>query len=449
MTPNSLAFRLLVSAGLVSMAVLAATGWLLASLFKDNVERGFESRLGVHLDGLVAFSEVAADGTLSLDRELPDSRFEQPYSGYYWQIEGAGQTLRSRSLWDQTLAAPPAAGDGRTRRGRVTGPEGQSLQVLGATITLPGSKREFLFLVAADRAEIAGELDRFNGVLGWSLALLCLGLLVVILVQVRFGLRPLRRIREALGEIRGGARDRLEGPWPSEVAPLAGELNALLDDNAAIVERARGSVGNLAHALKTPLSVLAAEAERAPGTPLSAAVRQHAETMRRLVDHYLSRARTAAPRSVLGARTEVAAVVEALARTLERIHAGRAVTVERHCAAGLAFQGERQDLEEMLGNLMDNAWKWATGRVRVTSGAEAGRLVVVVEDDGPGLPAERRLEAMERGRRLDEGTPGSGLGLSIVGEIAGLYGGRLELDGSALGGLAARLTLPAATRSPG
>jgi signal transduction histidine kinase len=435
---RSLAFRLAASAALWSAGVLLVGGLVLAGLFRDSVERAFEARLEVHLVSLVAASEVDEDGRVTLARADGEPRFEQPFSGWYWQVEGGDTLLRSRSLWDERLGGlePGVAA--------VPGPAGQSLRVLARTITLPERDAPLLFAVAGDSAEITLEVTRFNRILFWALGLLLAGLLVAVLVQVRFGLAPLNRLRGELAAIRAGRLERLDERLPTELAPVARELNALLAHNALIVSRARTHVGNLAHALKTPLSVLRNEAERDERVPAEL-VRRQAEAMQRQVDHHLVRARAAAAAGVLGVRTELAPVVDDLVRTLARIHGRSGIDIEADCPAGLHFQGERQDLEEMLGNLLDNACKWGRTLARITAADEGERVVVLVDDDGAGLPDEARREVPTRGTRLDETTPGSGLGLSIVRDLAELYGGTLELERSPEGGLRARLALPAAT----
>jgi signal transduction histidine kinase len=268
-------------------------------------------------------------------------------------------------------------------------------------------------------------------------------LLAAVLIQVRFGLQPLRRIQQSIVAIRTGKAQRLEGEFPAEITPLSDELNILIEHNAAVLERARTQVSNLAHGLKTPLSVLTNEAGQAAG-PLAETVRRQTGAMRRQVDHYLARARTAAAARILGARTDVAPVVEDLRRALERIYAERAIQILVACETGLGFRGDRQDLEEMLGNLMDNGCKWAKGKVAVDIHRLDGRLVCHVDDDGLGLTEEERTAVFDRGTRLDESVPGTGLGLAIVREIAELHGGTISLDRSPLGGLRAVLVLPAA-----
>jgi signal transduction histidine kinase len=463
MRRNSLAFHLIASAAVWCALVLSVAGWLLSTLVGDMVESNFDARLSVLLEGLVAGSEIGPDGQLEVRPQLGEPRFTQPLSGWYWQIGAPDHPLdRSSSLWDQTLPVPPAPG-GRPWTGVATdqaagpwtgpwtgdvaGPDGQSLRLLVRLITLPDRAAPLLFAIAGDRAEIAAQKRRFDRLLTLALAGLLLVLLAALLLQVRIGLAPLRRIEASLAAIRAGRARRLEGHLPAELEPLALELNALLDHGEALVERARTHVGNLAHGLKTPLAVLHNEAERTEGA-LAVLVARQVEQMRRLVDHYLARARAVATGSVLGARTEVLPVLRDLARTLERIHIDRhddgALAIELACPPGLAFRGARQDLEEMLGNLLDNACKWAAHRVSVEAARDAARLLVTIDDDGPGLPAERRAEVLERGRRLDEQVPGSGLGLAIVADIALLYAGRLALEAAPSGGLRVRLDLPAA-----
>ncbi|HLT02911.1 MAG TPA: sensor histidine kinase, partial [Geminicoccaceae bacterium] len=420
MRRNSLAFRLVASAAVWCALWLSAGGYALSALFGTTVERSFDARLGVLLEGLVAGSELDAEGRLELRLQLGEPRFEQPLSGWYWQIEEGGRVLRrSPSLWDAVLpvALPPGQ---RLAAHDVAGPEGQPLRLLVRAITLPGGDAPLLYAVAGDRREIQADRQSFNRLLSIALAVLFVGVIGAVLVQVRFGLEPLRRIGRALGAIRAGASTRLEGDFPAEIEPLARELNALLDHNEALVERARTHVGNLAHGLKTPLSVLTNEARRSQG-PLAELVGRQVALMRRQVDHHLARARAIATGSILGARTDVLPVLRDLQRTLERIYADQAVLIDVACPPDLAFRGARQDLEEMLGNLLDNACKWAAGKVTVRAeGAPGQELRIAIEDDGPGLPAARRAEVLARGRRLDEQVPGTGLGLAIVADLAQL-----------------------------
>jgi signal transduction histidine kinase len=442
---HSLALRLVVGGALWIALALGVGGVLLHELFRDHVERGFDARLEVLLEALVAVAEIDDEGTLSLGALPGEPRFERPYSGWYWQVRAPGAVeKRSRSLWDTALAVAPAGAGPVVHETR--GPAGQTLRALSRDITLPGADRPFSFTVAADVAQLGEETRSFAVALAAALGVLGLGLITALLAQVRYGLRPLGAVRAELAEVRAGRRARLSGRFPAEVAPLAGELNAVLDHNAALVERARRHAGTLAHALKTPLTILANAAAAAEG-PLAALAHEQAEAMRADIEHHLARARAAGGAGVIGARTEVAPVLEGLRRTLALLHRERALEVEVEVDGAPAFRGERQDLEEMLGNLMDNGCKWAARRVAVRARANEGTLAVSVDDDGPGLAAPRRADALARGRRLDETTPGDGLGLAIVDDLAALYGGTLALDDSPLGGLRATLTLPAAAEA--
>jgi signal transduction histidine kinase len=455
MRPSSLSGRLILSSAIVSIVLLAATGILLAGLFTAALERNFDQRLRSDLDGILAGIEIDATGAPKLARGLADPRFGLPLSGWYWQVVpegGAGSDLASPSLLEQRLEVPRDAARDETGVAAfyLEDTTGVGLRAIEQSFTLPGSDQRYSVLVAGNFDELGREVTTFNRALIASLVLLGIGLVLATLVQVRFGLRPLRDMQANLAEIRQGRAEQLKGEHPSEIQPVADELNLLIQSNVEIIERARTQVGNLAHALKTPLSVLTNEAAAQDG-PLAAKVREQAELMRGQVSLYLDRARRAARAQGIGAVTEVRPVLEALARTLERINRDKALAIHLDCPADLRFRGERQDLEEMVGNLLDNACKWGRERVSLSAApapgpGAAGRtfLVISVEDDGSGLPENQRAEALKRGQRLDESKPGSGLGLSIVAETAAMYNGSVHLENGPLGGLRAVLTLPAA-----
>jgi signal transduction histidine kinase len=312
-----------------------------------------------------------------------------------------------------------------------------------------GDEGRYLVSIAGDALEIDEEVRDFDrALIGTFTALGCV-LLLITMFQVRYGLAPLKRISQSLAAIRSGTAERLEGRFPVEIAPLARETNALIDANREIVERARTHVGNLAHALKTPLSVMINEAAARGDDPFAVKVREQIEIMRDQVARHLERARLAARLTVVGSLTEVVPVVTALARTMEKLHRARGIAIALDVPAGIRFRGEQQDLEEMIGNLVDNACKWAQSRVAIEvlkERADADQHVVriIVDDDGPGLSPAEREQVTRRGRRLDETKPGSGLGLSIVAELAALYGGTFTLGTAPIGGLRAELGLPAA-----
>jgi signal transduction histidine kinase len=449
---DSLAARLIAAAAIWTMLGLAVGGVVLSNAFRNASEKSFDARLGSDMDGLIAAAEPDTQGGVILQDRFVNHQFDRVYSGLYYQIrplgpEPGGQI--SRSLFDQVLNVTDEVQRGALRYGFAVGPENQHLRVISRRVEFPISAtpersdtRAYTFMVAGDLSAVDAESDAFNGTLIWSFLLLGAGLVIAVFLQVRVGLLPVRKLQESLARIRNGSTPNLEGNFPAEIAPLASELNSLIEHSNEVVGRARTHVSNLAHFLKTPLSVLTSEAEAEPG-PLADQVRRQVDTMRRQVDHYLARARAAGSVNVLGNRTAVAPVLSDLARVLTRIHAERDIAIDWDCPADLHFRGERQDLEEMTGNLMDNACKWAGTRVMVRALREGAWLTLTVEDDGPGLAPEDRTKVGTRGERLDESVPGTGLGLAIVRDISKLYAGSLALDTSPLGGLEARLTLPA------
>jgi signal transduction histidine kinase len=429
---------------------------ILVALYRQAVERAFDDRLDVFLKSLVA-ALVAGDADGEPLREpgnLGEPRFDLPLSGWYWEvrsdpggvIEVASDSLAGDALdLDNASQVEPA---GLVTRGGVVGPDGERLRYVERLVTLSDGTRHTV-AVAADANEVARDVTTFGTRVAATLGVFGIGLVLATVLQVRVGLKPLERLRTALQRIRTGETGRLEGSFPSEIQPLADELNAVVESNREVVERARTHVGNLAHALKTPLSVILNEA-RAHPEPFAAKIVEQAEAMQGQIGHQLDRARIAAQRRMIGVVTEVGPVVEGLARAMRRIHEQRAIEVTVSVSPGLKFRGEQQDLEEMVGNLLDNACKWAHGNVGLTADAlptrdAAGRrtLRIVVDDDGPGLAPDQRAAAFERGRRLDETVPGSGLGLAIVRDLAALYGGGLELGDAPAGGLSAVLRLPA------
>lgn len=454
---NAIWVRLVAAAAVLCLILLVSAGILLNQLFQAALERNFEARLRAVLDGLLATVEVAEDGSPIIQSELADTRFTLPLSGWYWQVTPpAGKNLSdlaSASLLEQrlrpTLEDLAERGEDGIARFYLTDTNGARLRAIEQGFKLFGGNDEFSFLVAGNFDELKAEADAFSRTLFTILGLLGLGLVIAILVQVHFGLRPLRTLQQRLTAIREGKSERLEGVFPTEIQPVADELNLLIQSNSEVVDRARTQVGNLAHALKTPLSVLGNEAQLNPG-PLADKVIEQSRMMRDQVSLYLDRARRAARAQTLGAVTEVEPVLAGLARTLMRIHQDRGIAIVVECRPGLKFRGEKQDLEEMAGNLLDNACKWARKNIlvevtplRPDAADSRTWLEINVGDDGPGLPEDKRAEAMKRGRRLDETKPGSGLGLSIVTETAQMYGGTLRLGAAKLGGLAAILKLPA------
>ena len=462
MRVNSLATRLFVSATAWVVLILLVTGIALSAVYQRSVERTFDRRLNFYLRTLIAEAE-APDDPNDKDKDkdrsvqsLGEPLFELPLSGWYWRMErvdGVKPEVRaSRSLWDASLPKLEQRGielnQSGVRIAYVDGPEDQHLRLVERPVDL-GADGKYLATVAGDASEIFEETRTFDYYLAGTFAALTIGLLLTTIFQVRYGLAPLKRISKSLSDIRSGNAERLEGEFPREIAPLAVETNALLDANRAIVERSRTHVGNLAHAIKTPLSVIVNEAAAHGLEPFALKVLEQADIMRDQVAHHLERARIAARLSTIGTVTDVAPVIEALRRTMEKIHRVRDLIIDVETHGEAKFRGERQDLEEMAGNLVDNACKWAEQRILIevlVEEAAAGELGptirIIIDDDGRGLTHAERAQVARRGQRLDESKPGSGLGLSIVADLATLYGGNLRLGSAPIGGLRAELMLP-------
>ena len=455
MRANSLALRLFLWATVWTVVILIITGIALSTLYRHAVERSFDRRLDVYLRTLVADVASPEEGAEKYPQSIGEPLFELPLSGWYWQVTRLDtkkpDVHSSRSLWDSNLprlADDKSAAAAEYRQGYAQGPEEQDLRMVERNIDL-GNDGRYLIAVAGDASEIDDETHGFDRAIGFTFAALTVALLLTTALQVRFGLAPLTRISESLAAIRSGRAERLEGEFPVEIASLARETNALIDANREIVERARTHVGNLAHALKTPLSVIVNEAAARGNDPLAHKVLEQTDIMRDQVARQLERARLAARSTVIGTLIDVPPVVTALARTMEKLHRERDIAIDIDVPVHARFRGEQQDLEEMIGNLVDNGCKWALSRVAIEVMADAPpsnglkpRVRIIVDDDGPGLPPAERERVAQRGHRLDETKPGSGLGLSIVVELAGLYGGVLTLGTAPIGGLRAELALP-------
>ncbi|MEI6558786.1 MAG: sensor histidine kinase [Rhodospirillaceae bacterium] len=440
----SLRFRLLAGAAVSIALALAVAGVGLSSLFAGHLRERLDLELGNHLDQLAAGLGLDDAGGPVLERPLSDPRFQRPLSGLYWQVAVAGApVLRSRSLWDVTLALPgDQLPDGVLHRHEAIGPNGVPVIVVERSVQLPGATARFRLAAAESRAAVDRARAEFDRTLGLSLLVLMLVLTLAAALQVAVGLRPLARLRAELAEIRAGRRGSFDAAVPAEVQPLADDLNHLLAHSAEVVGRARVQAGNLAHALKTGLAVIGNEVDGLDAA-VAGRIRGRLDDMLRHVNHHLGRARAAAAGGLPGWRTELAPTIAALGRTLASLHAERAPAIVIDCPPALTFAGEQEDLEEILGNLMDNGCKWAAHRVLVSARrAGPGSIVLTVEDDGPGLPAGSEAALLIRGVRLDETVPGSGLGLGIVRDLSALYGGAVEFARSAMGGLMVSVTLP-------
>ena len=456
---HSLRFRLL-AATLVALALaLLLSGWFLSSLFKEHVMRQFEVALTQQLDQLTAQLDFDAQGQPLIDAEaLSDPRWQTPFSGLYWQLDqfSADQktrtgVLRSRSLWDTQLAlAADHLTDGAVHVHHGTGPQGAKVMMIERTVRSadsPGAR--WRLAVASNSQATIAAIESFNHTLALALATLAALLSLAALTQVFIGLAPLRNMQTALQSVRDGKHPRLQGRFPLEMQPLIDDFNGVLDRNAEVVARARTQAGNLAHALKTPLSVLGQAADqaktmRSAALELPALVSEQVNVARRHIDWHLARARVAASTRLPGLRTPVAPAIGGLLRVMQRVNAARELRFTTDSVpVDWAFAGEEQDLQEMLGTLLENAGQWAQHAVHVGVSRIGDRLDIRVEDDGPGIAPAQREKVMARGVRLDESEPGSGLGLAIVSDLAQLYGGDIALEASTMGGLRVCLNLPA------
>ena len=453
MSVHSLRRRLLTGTLAWVLASIALAGWGLRELFVSHITEQLQEQLLVQLNQLSAAVDWNADGRVTVGPMAADARFEQPLSGLYWQVDELGDrpraaVARSRSLWDQTLRLPPppaqypAAGH---RVLRLQDAQGHDLLAVARPLQLPDDAAPPLrVVVAGDRALLAEPLQRFTRLLLVALAMLAVGLAAAVVLQLQLALRPLTLLRQRLAAVRSGEATQLSGDFPQERQPLVAEFNHVLRENADMVQRARTQAGNLAHAVHTPLTILANAAQQ-DVSPLAQQVREQVELARRQVDWHLARARAAAAVRATGLRTPVLGPARSLLRTMARLHALRGVAFELAPAArDLAFRGEAQDLYELLGNLLDNAGKWARTRVVVDVQPAGGELCFTVDDDGPGIAEAERERMFERGVQGDERRPGSGLGLDIVRTLAETYGGSVQALASPLGGLRMRLCLPAA-----
>ena len=458
---KSLRLRLLAGTLFWIAASIIAAGWGLGNLFQRHVEAQFHAELKTHLDQLTAQLTLDDKGLPTLALPLSDPRLSRPYSGCYWQIDEINDAapvssglLRSRSLWDHVLAVPPdTPANGEIHQHRIVGPEGKALGMVERSVriddTPDGKPRSYRLIAAADESLMTEPVASFSGALWLALVVLGIGLVLAALVQVFVGLAPLRKLHAALGKVRSGETPQLDGDFPAEIMPLVDEFNTVLAQNAEVVERARTQAGNLAHALKTPLSVLANAATSAnpQQNELARLVVDQVDTARKQVDYHLTRAQAAATTRMPGTRTPLLPIIDGLVRAMQRIHAERALELRvQPMPETLAFRGDAHDLQEMLGNLLDNACKWASHRVEINAASNGDQLLITFDDDGQGLAAEQRESVIQRGVRADEKVSGSGLGLAIVADLTQMYGGGVVLQDSPLGGLRVVLTLPGLTR---
>jgi signal transduction histidine kinase len=439
---GSLTRRMIVVAAFWITALLLMGGFALDRVLSASIVQNFDDQLKYVLNAMIAASEIGPDGEVRFNRPPADQRFIEPYSGVYFQVSGQGaDTFPSRSLWDRRLQVQDRHQDVNVHTYDSDEFDGEPLRISERDVILPGSKVRWRFQVAQSREMIDTQIKQLRSTLFWSFFALGIGLLILAALQTFYGLWPLRRVRQDVAAIRSGAKTRITEDFPNEVRPLTDEINQLLAHSEEQAEEARRHAGNLAHALKTPLTVIT-NAATANAPDLAETVCREAIVMRRQVDHHLARARAIGRRASAHARATVWESLESVQRAVDRLY--EKVTVDIAGDKKAQVRVERQDLDEMLGNLVENAAKYGGGRVFVTVEPQDGMIDILVEDDGKGIPRQQREAIFQRGARLDTDKPGTGLGLAIVRDVAEIYGGKITLEESEdLGGLLARLSLPA------
>ena len=440
--------RLLFVAVTGSALAVAIGGYTLSRAFSDYLIDDLDSRLERQLDLLIGSSQLSREGELEFIRPIVDDQFSKPYSGIYWQIsEKESQPKRSRSLWDYELAPNLSRERFVPFYGEAQGPSDQILRTVNVDVILPEDpdSRVFRYTVGINMAALNIATARFNYLLIIALGAIMIVVLATYIFQIAYGLTPLRRLSAALNEVTAGNKQYLEGEWPEDLEPIAEEVNTLIDKNGKLVERARTHVGNLAHALKTPLSVI--QNEIAGSTSKSAEVIiANTRIIRNHVDHHLKRARIAG--SMGGPGVEMKERLEKLVHAISTMYESKLLDFSLECEDNILFDGEREDFDEILGNVIENAGKWSNTTVEIsvkpihTPRRNRRMIEITVEDDGPGVPEEKRQSIFERGKRLDEQVPGTGLGLAIVRDIAEMYEGTAALDASSMGGLKVVIRLP-------
>jgi signal transduction histidine kinase len=440
---GSLTRRMILTAAAWITILLIGGGAALDRVLVNSVEQNFDNQLEYVLTAMIASAEIGPDGEIRMNRPLGDQRFLEPNSGLYWQITGKGaMPFPSRSLWDRALSAPANHNDQAVHFRNSNEFADEPLRIAERAIKLPDSDIAWTFMVAQSRDSLDRQIIELRSVLVTSFLLLGLGLIILAALQTFYGLWPLRAVRKAIAQMRSGRESRVTDALPDEVMPMVNELNALLDHNEKQAEESRRHAGNLAHALKTPLTVIMNSAT-AQSPDLADTIIREATTMRRQVDHHLARARAVGRRGHSHSRAQIWDSLESVERAVSRLYSH--VRLDMAGDKEISARVERQDLDEMLGNLIENAAKYGGGSVFVTV-EDAGDFVeMLIEDDGKGIPEAERERLFDRGARLDTGKPGTGLGLAIVRDVVEIYGGTVRLEESEdLGGLLVRLRLPKA-----
>ncbi|WP_299012936.1 ATP-binding protein [uncultured Photobacterium sp.] len=430
----SLRSRLLIAAAVWLSVTILAAGYLVPNFIKSYLVDQEKQQLFLYLDELTAQVDVDANGRFSLPSRLSNPRFQSPYSGLYWALTVNGTQLRSRSLWDTRIT-------GNEKEG-YTGPNNQSLLVVTRKFLLPEIDEPVELAIAANQDKLLATIMKLTHGLWIILLIMAVGILILTWLQVSWSLWPLKKLQNNLKQVREGVSTELTGFYPVEVRPVIDDLNALFFHYQELLERARNHAGNLSHALKTPIAVLNNEVgllekeKQCKLTPPLQQLQQH-------IDYHLGRARMAGAANILAARTAPATRVDAISMAMDKVYAHRNVVLVNELDSDLNVAVEKRDLDEIIGNLIENSYKWSNQLIRVHQTDISDQQVsIIIEDDGPGIDESMYEPVLKRGIRLDETTPGTGLGLNIVSELAHSYRGNLTLGRSELGGLKAELSLP-------
>ena len=443
---NTLAFRIIALSSVWIIISLVVTAVMLVSNHREHTAHHYDAHVAMHLEELTGASHFTNSGRFELAFNPSDPRYANLYSGWYWEVKQGGKTLkRSESLGENNLDLKSTVPSSEVLIHEIEGPQKEILRVHVIEIRVDPNREPLVFLATAPTTGITEDVGEYSNHIIFGFIALGIGLLLAVVLQVRVALRPFKAISRRISDIREGKADKLPEDQLEDVQPLVDELNNLLDHNAVLVKRARNQLGDLAHSVKNPLTVINNAAHNLEPGQKDLILRQTKDISKN-VDHYLSRARTYGTEKVLGSRTSIKTVAEDLVYAMQRIYQNRDLEFDLSGLKGCGcwFKGEGQDLEEMLGNLMDNACKWAKNLVVISCGPNHDRLEVVVEDDGPGIDEKEFENVMRRGHKLDESIPGHGQGLGIVKDIAALYGGSLKLAKCEMGGLQAKLDLPSA-----
>ena len=445
---NSLALRLFTSAAVWIVLTLVGTGLILSDLNRETNQQAFDDKLNLLLEALIGASRVDSQESITVISSIGEPRFFQPYSGWYWQINSGAKTLsRSRSMWDQVFTTDKRLIGGRAQfldsslKGNNKSNdviETKQLQIVQREISFPGFSGPLIFMVSGDKKEYLQNISEFNNTVTIALFILGIGLMIAVYLQVHFGLLPLNKIKKSLFKIRNGDASKLEENYPSEVQPLALEINDLIQHNAKIVDRAKTHVGNLAHVLKTPLAVVSNEISDKDNL-----MNKQLKLMKKHIDRYLKKAHLDASGKVAKEKLDISELTRKMIKIFNKIYPKVTIKLEENNKKLLVYSS-KEDMEEVIGNILENSCKWAKSLIKVNLTKQSDTCVIFkVEDNGPGLEKEQLTKVFGRGFRIDEQKPGTGLGLNIVKDIVESYKGEVWLGRSnALGGLEVNIELP-------